>query len=564
MFEPSVKRGLWSGRSRGRLVTAVALAALVVSACTTGPGGSQTLGSVKREYYGNHAQTQANLIAVGQAQPVVEFTVQNSPPSVFWNYPIPDAQAGAFESFIGLPHGFSLAKVRILDSDPAPRYWLSLNIYRVTGITTGLRAEWNTYVDDGTGVPRFMIIRARAAEGSIDPIGPLAKPEPFTHSLDPGDVITTALNKTVIQDGTPVVTPDNQFSSTISLPDPADRDFVAPTLEWTGANDFIYWMNGVNDRILYNSNVHNASMISVDPADVTIANDSEFAPYLEPNPQHVLVYLNKLEFAIGPWWNVTEPDGRVEEGERLSLLSFKNSLYGGQANQNALLVQTGNAQPAVRTAIEGTPPGAYWHWKVPGGNLAAFETALNLPAYLSLAPIRLENDDASAEHWLTLNVYPVEGSETGLRAEWSTYVDDGSSIKMITVETRADHRAPDAVSLFTDPYPISHTEGATLDTTVGSGATAFTSSFSVPPAGPGTSIVASTEWVGSNDISLWPNGIADRTYYDTSFFRKLDVDPATVTVSDGSQWAAFVGPTPDRVWVNEGSFDTVVNPWLGV
>ncbi len=110
----------------------------------------------------------------------------------------------AFASAVDLPPGFSLAKVRILESDPVPRYWLSLNVYRVSGITTGLRAEWSTYVDDGSGTPRFMIVVARAADGSIDPIGPLAPPEPFSHSLGTNGVISTAMNKTVIQNSVPV------------------------------------------------------------------------------------------------------------------------------------------------------------------------------------------------------------------------------------------------------------------------------------------------------------------------------------------------------------------------
>ena len=557
--------GRRAGRTRWRLFVAVGLVAAVLTACTaSGSSGSQSLFDIKRTYYGQVAQQDAARIAAGTGQALVEFTVENTPPSVFYNYVVPDGQAAAFESFIDLPPGFSLTKVKILESDPAPQYWMSLNIYRVSGITNGLRAEWNTYVDDGSGTPRFMIIRARASDGSIDPIGPIAYPEPFQHSLGAGDVITTSLNKTVIQNGKPVLTPDNQFSSTIDLPAAVDRDFVSGTLEWTAANDFIYWMNGVNDRVLYNSKVHNASMISVDLADVSIANDSEFTPYLEPDPAHVLVYLNRLEFAIGPWWNVTEPDGRVDPATRAALLDFKTNLYSGQASTQALNVKAGNAQPAVRSSVEGAPPGAYWHWKIPAGNLAAFEAALNLPGSLSLAPVRLQEGDATAEYWLSLNVFPVDGHESGLRAEWTTYIHDGTATRAVLIETRADHPSLDPVNRFTDPYPVTHAEGATLDTEVGTGPTAFTSTFPVPAAGPGNSVVASREWAAAKDLAYWRNGVADRTYYDSSFFRKISVDPATATVVDGGQWAPYVGATPDRVWVNETGFDLVTNPWVGV
>ena len=246
--------------ARSLRLKAVVLVAALLTACTTGgssvpgsPPDKATLQYVKRTVFGGQARSDADLIAAGLKQPVLEFTVEDTPPSIFVNYIVPDAQAAAFASVANLPPGFSLAKVRILESDPVSRYWLSVNVYRVSGITTGLRTEWSTYVDDGSGVPRFMIIRARASEGSIDPIGPLALPEPFSDTLGTDGVIRTAMNRTELQGSVPVLTADNLFSSTIALPDPAARHYVVPTREWVAANDFIYWRNGVKDRIFPSS-----------------------------------------------------------------------------------------------------------------------------------------------------------------------------------------------------------------------------------------------------------------------------------------------------------------------
>lgn len=234
------RTSMGGGRARRRSFMAVALvAAVVIAACTPPPNDSATLLYVKQTVYGDLAAAEAPLVAAGTAHPIVEFTVENSPPSIFVNWVVPDAQAAAFATAVNLPAGFSLAKVRILESDPVARYWLSLNVYQVSGITNGLRAEWSTYVDDGTGVPRFMIVRARADEGSIDPIGPLAYPEPFDHTLGTDGVISTAMKQTEIQFGQPVLTEDNLCASTIQLPDPANRQYVEPTLEWVAANDFI-------------------------------------------------------------------------------------------------------------------------------------------------------------------------------------------------------------------------------------------------------------------------------------------------------------------------------------
>jgi hypothetical protein len=549
---------------------AVVVMVAVLGACSptgpTTPGSlpsKATLQSLKSTVFGQQAVNEAGLIAAGAEAPVLDFTVEDSPPSIFVNWFVPDERAAAFAAAVNLPPGFSLAKVRILESDPSPRYWLSLNVYRVSGITTGLRAEWSTYVDDGTGVPRFMIIRARAGEGSIDPIGPLALPEPFEHSLGVDGIIRTAMNRTVVQQSVPVLTADNLFNSTIRLPDPASRHYVVPTREWVAANDFIYWRNGVNDRIFHNSTSHSAPVISVDLADVTLHDDTEWAPFVDPTPGHVLVYLDKLKFMIGPWWNVTEPDGRVDPATRSSLLDLKKSMYGGLASISALSVLSGGAEPVVRSTVADTPPSVHWHWRIPDAKLAGFEAALHLPPGLALTTVRLQDDDAEASHWLSLNVYRVSGASAGLRAEWSTYVTDGTGTRTFIVEARADYPALDPVNLQTAPYPVTHTFAAdTVSTTLGSGATAFTSSFAVPPAGPSTTVLASREWVGAGDLRYWRNGVADRVFYDSSVFKaRTSVDPGTVSVTDGGQWAEFVGASPDRVWVDRTGVDLVVNPW---
>jgi hypothetical protein len=357
------------------------------------------------------------------------------------------------------------------------------------------------------------------------------------------------------------------LTSAIRLPAVADRHPVTPTREWVAANDFIYWLNGVNDRTFHNSTSYRAPLISVDLADVTLQDDTEWAPFVDPVPGHVLVYLDKLQFMIGPWWNVTAPDGRVDPGTRASLLDLKKSIYGGLTQLQALSVLTGNAEPIVQSSVASTPRSVYWHWRIPDAGLAAFQTAAHVPAGLSLAKVRLQDDDAEAAHWLTLRV--SRGSTAGLQAEWSTYVSDGKGTRSLVLEARTE--APsldpvhvvDAAAPFTSPYPISHTTtGGAVSTTVGTGPTAFSSTFALPPAGPGNSVLASREWVGTNDLRYWTNGVADRVFADSRALEpKTSIDPATVAVADGGQWAPFAGGAPDRVWVDRSGIDEVVNPW---
>jgi hypothetical protein len=561
------KRATWFISS---VVTA--LVAVLIAACAPAGGGAVNLGQVKRSVYGQRAQVEASQVAAGSEHPIVQFTVQSTPPSIFVNYIIPDAQAADFASFIGLKPGFTLAKVKILESDPVPRYWLSLNVYRVTGITNGMRAEWSTYVDDGDGAPRFMIIKARAAEGSIDPIGPEAPPEPFQHALDPGDVINTNMRKTIVQNTSPpsaVLTPDNLFTSSIQLPAAVDRDYVTPAREWVSANDFIYWMNGVNDRAYHNATAHSAPLISVDVGDVTLDDDTDWVPYIDPVPGHVLVYLDKLEFTIAPWWNVTTTDGRVDAPTLYQLSTYKSALYGGFSSTHALNVKAGIDQPTVRSNIDASPPAVHWHWRIPATELAAFEAAIDLPAGLSLATVRLQEDDVAADNWLSLNVYKETGFYTGLRAEWTTYVSDGQHTRTIRIESRAGSPILDPVQItsaqfpYTPAYPVTHAlAGSDVSTSIGSGPSTFTSTFTVPPPGPGNEVLASRELVAAGDVVYWRNGVYDKVAYGgTVFDPKISVDPGTVSLSDGSQWAPFVDPTPDRVWVDQSAVGLVTNPW---
>jgi len=558
MSQPSTRR-------RASATVAVAICVAVVAACAPAPG-LDTLRAVKRAEFGQIATNDAAGVAAGTVQPVLEFTVEGTPPSIFVNSPIPDSRAAAFASFVGLPPGFRLAKVAILTEDPAPRYWLSLNVYRVSGLTNGVRAEWSTYVDDGSGIPRFMIVRARASEGSIDPLGPLAPPEPFVHALS-ADVITTQMNKTVVVGGTPQVTADPLYESTITLPAPEDRHFVTPALEWVRANDFIYWLNGVNDRIFHNSSSHDPRLVSVDLADVALVDDSEWAPFIETTPAHVLVYLDPIEFMIGPWWNVTEPDGRVDPATVARLADVKRGLYSGLTQTLAAGVNLGAAEPVVRSRTEGTSPSVHWHWRIPAAQAAAFATAAGIPSGLDLAELRLSDDEASPSRWLTLHVRREGGPFSGLRADWITYVDDGTRTRSFVIEGRADHAWLDPANLPSVSAPrtpavaISQVETAsTIATTFGSGPSSFSSTIDL--SAPTGVVEPSRDWIGSADRRYWRNGAADRAYYSFAVFdARTEVSDVAVTTTGGGPWTAFTSGAPDRVWVQHETVELATNPW---
>lgn len=557
----------------GLTVAALALVAACVPPPVEGPPGPgpidrrgvTTLQNTKATHFSEVLSAQASQIRAGTASPLVGFTVESSPPSIFVNWIVPDERAEAFFAEAGLAPGFELAKVRILESDPEPRYWLSLNVYRVSGITTGVRAEWSTYVDDGDGDPRFMILQARAAEGSLDPIGPLALPEPFTHRSEPDGTIRTTMRATELRNGVPVLTNRNLFTSTITLPQPEDRTFVVPSDEWVTANDFIYWVNGVNDRVFYDASAHSAPLLSVDLDAVELLDDSVWAPYLDPAPAHVLVYLDEIRFVISPWWNVTELDGRVDPATVSSLRSLKRTIYGGMTEQMALGVRLGSAEPVLGSAVAADAPSTHWHWRVPPERLEQFAAAVGLAPGLSLASVPLEVGE-QPEHWLSLHVYERTGEGAGTRAEWSTHVHDGTAVRELVLDSHSSRRWLDPVSLFSPGTTVQQaTVGDEVRTELDSGTTRFSSAFVAPSEGDATGVRPSRVWVAAGDLRYWRNGVADQVLYDGGRLAvRTSIDPAGVQVEHSGPWSSFSSSTPDRVWLDRGGSAWAATPWINL
>jgi hypothetical protein len=54
----------------------------------------------------------------------------------------------------------------------------------------------------------------------------------------------------------------------------------------------------------------------------------------------------------------------------------------------------------------------------------------------------------------------------------------------------------------------------------------------------------------------------DRPYHQgEDFLPKVSVDPSTATIGNGRPWAAFVDPTPDRIWSDPVGLREVAARW---
>jgi hypothetical protein len=246
---------------------------------------------VKRFVYSQLYLREALFIVLGRAKPLVRFKVEATPPSIYFNFELKPEWVERLEDELGLPH--PLAEVRCLEGEE-PFYCITLNVYRVSGLANGMRAEWSLYIrEPSSGKPRYVIVEARADAGSMDPMVIISRAGEVRHE----GTEEAISSEVVCEDG-------GRFRSVCRKPDAGRPVRAAP--EWIEANDYIYWLNGICDRTFYDAGLANARVVQLDPASVEIHDGTRWGDMVEPTPRHVLVFQEAIEFAMSPWWNVDE------------------------------------------------------------------------------------------------------------------------------------------------------------------------------------------------------------------------------------------------------------------
>jgi len=263
---------------------------------TVSRGGLRRRRALRRFLYAQLALRQALMVALGREAPLVRFTVEADPPSVYWVFRLRPDVIDSLPERLSLPPGFASTPLRALPDDE-PAHLLTLNVYRVSGITNGLRAEWSIYVaDPQTGVPRYLVIDPRSSTRSMDPVDVFTAASRVEHEVT-GDELVTHLGDD-----------PSAFTSRITLhPDHHALPSVACAPEWVSANDRIYWGNGICDRTFYDAGLAQPSMVRV--ADEAAGADriddhSPWADLVEAEPAHVLVFREAIEFIVSPWDNI--------------------------------------------------------------------------------------------------------------------------------------------------------------------------------------------------------------------------------------------------------------------
>jgi hypothetical protein len=257
---------------------------------TLARGGLRIRRLLRRFLYSQLAMRSALMIAFGKEEPLVRFTVEDDPPSVYMVWRIrADRVEGAPGEF-GLPDGIRLAPLRCIEGD-APEYLLTLNVYRVSGLTNALRAEWSVYIaDPSDGVPRYMVLDGRSSTGSLDPIVIFVKSTTVEYTRK-GNQLAWRID-------------DGRGANTVRFDIPEDIERVRVHPDFVTANDLIHWTNGVADTTYYNGTMADSPVIPIDIASIELRDESPWARLTDGPPIHVFVCPTRLDIVLSPWSNL--------------------------------------------------------------------------------------------------------------------------------------------------------------------------------------------------------------------------------------------------------------------
>jgi len=248
---------------------------------------------IKRLLYSMASVTQALLVILGKLKPVIPFIITDDPPSIYYNFRVRPDKVDALEKYLNLPRGFSLTKLQYLEDQEEPMYCMTVNAYHVSGGASGCRVEMSAYIETPEGKKRFRCVEARSSTRTLEPVGSIVPSTCVKYSNKEGVITTdTKTNDSL------------NFKASFTMPDKESAQVAYASKEWITSNDEIYWRTGVYDRCFYNSRFAFGKMYSIPPESVSIENSTQWSTFLEPVPEFVVIYADKIEFLIVPWSNL--------------------------------------------------------------------------------------------------------------------------------------------------------------------------------------------------------------------------------------------------------------------
>jgi hypothetical protein len=517
-----------------------------------------------------------SLPPVPPQQPLVDLVAENM---LYFNWEIPAANIPLLEAVLGLEtRGFRIVPIEIVQGEK-PRYYLSLNFYSVViaGVVN-YRSEWSTYVTKQDDLkPRYMVVEVLSSEDAADPM--YIAPPPGTF-LRPGTDVTYVIDDSKVE----VSNPD--FHALFSfLPGtdganpvrPARGKVVQAGQPWAEANDALYYLNGIADTALYNGNLTDAKLLSIDLNSVQISNSSTWAAFIGDKPSHVLLYLQPLELAFTPYFNLQDVPGLPPEYTG-ALQAFKNFTFGGFSYGHAFQVLQGVAEPLLRfDVLTDSAPSIFINFNIPRHKARALESVLGLPAGFRLARSRM-TEGRPLQYLLTLNIYTtaniLDGSREN-RAEWSVYVEDQNDQTaggpyLMVIDVNSDAPSLNPFDLWTAPTGFEYvlkdySLSADIKADPSGSVDKFRIEFDVPLSDM-QPVSLHKDWILANDRVYWRNGIYDRLQYNGLLLDAdvSEVSPDSIVIEDNTAWADFVDETPVQIAIFRNPLQFVIRPWYNV
>jgi hypothetical protein len=541
-----------------RIVGALAGVWILVASVASGqlitPERIEELQVLKTSIYPGLTRTHAEGVATGDAQPIVYTEVGGGDlPVSYYHYRVPKNRVNPLAAAIPLPPGFTITPISIV-KHTRPRHYISLTVYEVAGERSGLRAEWTTYVlKDGDPKPRVMMLETQTSEGSLDPIDLFSDPaDVFEYSRAGGTLITE------------IVSGSSSFSASLWIP----RNRRARSLDpgWNSASDVLYWSNGVADLQNVNGLVSNRRLAWLQRHRVSIDNRTRWAAFVERRPRWVLLFDERIDTAIRPWVNVTDPSLPLDPDFRDQLIETKATVFSENEFQRADAIAARMAEPMENFFVEETPPSIFLNFRIEPEQLDALAAAIPLPEGFELARVRPLKAGAKS-YFLSLNIYEVQGLQgllSGFRAEWDLYVTKpGDPVpRYMIVDAQSTSPSLDPVNGFTEAADVFEysLEDGVISVNVQEPGTSFQATIPLPekPRRRATTL----DWTEANNLIYWGNGVADKIYYSGLVYdtKVIKVPKRTVSISNDTVWAPYLQRL-DQVIVFENRLDFIASPW---
>lgn len=253
-----------------------------------------------------HDAGETTAVLLGKSEPTALISVTDKVPSYFAAFEIMDPEA--LVEHVNLPGTLELAPMRIRENGPSS-LMLVLNVYQaaIVGISDGVRAEWSVFVvpkGSTNESPRFLVVEAVADAGSFDPVNLFTRAATAVEHTDDGTTTRTSYVREERR---------KELSFALSYPTPpicnntVSMGCDSITIEHLVANDEIFWLNGVYDRVFYND-IANIPLRVVDPAEISFdLSQSGWCPFVSLDVLDFFVFNpSKLLYFLNPMFNVEE------------------------------------------------------------------------------------------------------------------------------------------------------------------------------------------------------------------------------------------------------------------